>query len=212
MATALPGLDEFPKVLVNTRTNEYHREWSSTTTALRQDCPFTGPTPGYTGSCTTGSVEFDYFEELFGEAARFVVTATNRQQRRLAKTALKQRQRKESRVQAAAKVPRPSGDGATACTSKRRTRSVHVRKTCHCTLIHCITLLHTVITCLCKFQHSSPLAVATAAARGLASAVVVSHGKGHIRRPTVRSSSPIITRTNGRSVSRHLQSKVSKLH
>jgi hypothetical protein len=74
--------DLFPKIITDPRRGTFVYEWSTRTSPYAQVVPFTGPEPGYAGKCGPLSVEADYFCELFGEAAKFVVCVTNRFQRR----------------------------------------------------------------------------------------------------------------------------------
>src|SRR5207253_4402460 len=89
----LPVTDHFPRSkLLDKKTNTMKdvRLWSNRITSYAERVSFQGPKPGYTGICKDKRREFEFFEELFGEAGRFIVTQNNRYAARMKRN--KQRQ------------------------------------------------------------------------------------------------------------------------
>lgn len=64
----------------NARVNK--RTWTERIAHYRDDLQFSGPAPGYVGSCDVASKEISFFLEIFEPAAKFMLIATNRHIRR----------------------------------------------------------------------------------------------------------------------------------
>lgn len=58
------------------------RDWTEDRTAYVGTTNTSFPTPGYIGINNINSTEFDFFDELFHEVGRYIVTMTNRSVRR----------------------------------------------------------------------------------------------------------------------------------
>lgn len=76
--------DHCPTAIVRTARNGLvtKRTWTDRMAQYVDNVEFSGPPPGYVGSCDSESKEISYFMELFGEAAKFMLVTTNRHIRR----------------------------------------------------------------------------------------------------------------------------------
>lgn len=72
--------DVCPTKMVKNKKNKLvsKRIWTEKVKSYKDKVAFSGPAPGYIGSGNSDSKEIDFFLELFDEAARFILIATNR--------------------------------------------------------------------------------------------------------------------------------------